>query len=70
MSSVFIEVEDKYNKRQYLNIHHIICVEPDPSSKDYEKRCWIILSSGAKIHANETDIEFMGRINGAQLETK
>lgn len=70
MSSVFIEVEDKYKKRHHLNIQHIVCIEPDPASKEYEKLCWITLSNGSKIHASITDLEIMGRINAVQLEVK
>lgn len=67
MSGLFVEIVDKYGKRWFVNMHQIVTVEPDPASKDYEKRCWVILTNGFKIHANETDTELMARMTGVQV---
>lgn len=64
---MIILIKDKYDKSHHVNLAHVVVIEPDPNSRDYEKRCWVTLSNGNKIHAACTDLELVEKISGVQL---
>ncbi len=63
---MIVTIGDRYGKLHHVNLQHIVEIEPDPNSDQFEKRCFVTLTNGNKIHAAHDHIQLVSDITGVK----